>query len=164
MYFLVKNTSPVGTDASKTIFADSSVLEGQTFPIGPQETIPVPDTTKDMLVKLYPTLIQVVGPYTDPGAPVALTYTLTASWALVDLGKYCTQFKFQTVDTIAKVSFSGWDSGAGQTEPLTMYQVPIPADIATPGDNIFELNMDMNPSRYFYAKGTAGQTLTIYGY
>lgn len=71
MYFLVKNITPaVGQDGSQTIYADSAVLEGQVFPIAPQETVPVPDTTKDMLIKLYPTAIQVIGPYIDKGAPV----------------------------------------------------------------------------------------------
>jgi len=160
MQFLVKNTTPVG-DLGKIIYVDASVLEGQIYPLGPQETLPVSDSSKDMLVKLYPDYIQVIGTYTDEDAPVALAQPLTTSWVLADLGKYCTQFKFITTDTIAKISFSGWDTAKSETEPPTKYQISIPP--TSTANNAFEFEMTMNPSRYIYVKGTNAATLTIFG-
>ena len=163
MEFLVKNVTPIGTDESKTLYVDSAIIGSMISPLGPQETLSVPDSSKDMLLKLWPQYISVLGTSVDLCSPVAYTATLTTSWVLVDLGKYCTTFKFQTTDTIAKVSFSGWNTLIGETEPSLMYQVPIPANPTTPGNNLLEFDMVMNPSRYIYVKGTGAAILTIFG-
>lgn len=167
MRYLVKNNSPLpATDGtytgSKTIWVEGSV-QGNCFPLGPQETIAVADTAMELLVKMYPTIIQVVDTYLDDDAPIAKTVALpgVGSWTLVTLGKFCTQFQFNTTATNCLVSFSGWDAGGGQTAPPADYQIPIPADVATPGGDLFTLNMTMNPSKALYVSGTG--SLTIIG-
>lgn len=165
MQYLVQNTTPLlATDGSytgsKTIWIEGSV-QGNCFPLGPQETVAVPDTAVDLLLKTYPNIISVIGTFKDDDAPVAKVIALSASWTLITLGKFCTQFKFNTVATDCQVSFSGWDAIGGQTAPPTDYIIPIPAAPAAPGSDIFTIDMTMNPSKAFYVKGTG--SLTVIG-
>ena len=167
MQYLIKNITPIapadGTNnGSKTIWVEGSV-QGNCYPLGPQETIAVADTALPMLQKMYPDYISVLGTFTDDDAPVAKTVALpgVGTWTLVTMGKFCTQFQFNTTATNCLVSFSGWDVPGGQTAPAADYQIPIPANSATPGSDMFTVNMTMNPSKAFYVSGTG--SLTIIG-
>jgi hypothetical protein len=166
MQYLVKNITPLPAHdgsytGSKTIWVEGSA-QGNCFPIGPQETVSVSDTAKDILLMTYPDIIQVIGTAFDDDAPVAKTVTLPGAgvWTLVVLGKYCTQFQFNTTSTTCLISFSGWNTAIGQTAPPADFQIPIPTSSATP-DDLFTLNMTMNPSREMYVSGTG--SLTIIG-
>jgi hypothetical protein len=167
MQYLVKNITPLPAHdgsytGSKTIWVEGSP-QGNCYPIGPQETLAVADTAKDLLLANYPDIIQVVDTYLDDDAPIGKVVTLpgAGAWLLVTLGKYCTQFQFNTTSTNCLVSFSGWDAAGGQTAPPVDYQIPIPTDVATPGGDLFTLNMTMNPSKTLYVSGVG--SLTIIG-
>lgn len=165
MQYLVQNITPVSAahginPNSKTIWIEGSV-QGNCFPLGPQEVTRVPDTAVDLLLKTYPTYITVLGTCRDDDAPVAKVIALSASWTLITLGKFCTQLKFNTVATDCQVSLSGWDTLAGETAPPADYVIPIPATVAAPGSDLFTLDMTMNPSKVFYVKGTG--SLTVIG-
>jgi hypothetical protein len=150
MQFKVQNTT---TD--KTIWVDNAA-GWNALPLGPGQIVTVSDTGKDELLSTYPDYITVIGTTIDDSAPVQVTIPLTATWTLYDMGEYCTTFRFFSTDASTLLSFSGWDTSLGQTAPPTLYQLSIPST----GDWL-ELNMTMNPSRVFYAKGTG--TLTIIG-
>lgn len=165
MQYLVKNITPaLNHDGSysggKTLWVEGS-FQGNCFPIGPQETVVVADTAKELLLKTYPQYVQVIGTYFDDDAPIYKSISLSGTWALVTLAKFCTQFQFDTTATDAQISFSGWDTAAGQTAPPTDYIVTIPTSTSTPGGDLFSITMTMNPSKEFYVKGTG--TLTVIG-
>lgn len=146
--------------SGKTIWIEGSI-QGNSFPLGPQETAVVSDTALALLQKNFSAYISVLGTYTDDDAPVTKVVALSGTWALVSLDKFCTQLQFSTTATNAMVSFSGWDIVAGQTEPPVGTQLLIPANSATPGGALFSINMTMNASKEFYVKGTG--SLTIFG-
>lgn len=157
MQYLVKNITPVSNqdgsyNGSKTIWVEGSV-QGNCYPLGPQETVVVADTAIALLLKTYPEYVQVIDTFTDDDAPVAKVITPTSWWIKYSLAKFCTNFQFTTAATDVLVSFSGWNAAAGETAPATDYQIPIPA-------GTFDLNMTMNPTKEFYVKGSSG-TLTV---
>ena len=143
-----------------TIFLESAAQWNQQI-MKPGETTAVPEATVSQLLLSYPTAITIIGPFTDPNAPVSITITLTGTWTLYKLGRYCTNFQFITTSTNCLISFSGWNTANGETAPAAMYQIPITPDPTQTG-GAFTLDMPMDSNRSFYVKGTG--TLIIIGF
>ena len=115
----------------------------------------------DQFLVTFPGMLTVIGPFVDTNAPVAITVTLSGTWQLVTLGRFCTMFKFITTATNCLVSFSGWNTAIGETAPDVKYQIPIiPTGGQTDGQS-FDFDMPMDSNKSFYVKGTG--TLTIIG-
>ena len=145
---------------AKTLMIESTA-QWNNLIMKPGETIAVPEAAVSQFLLMFPNLITIVGPFTDPNAPVTLTTTLSSTWTLVKLGRYCTNFQFKTAATDCLVSFSGWNTGAGEVAPAAMYQIPVIPDSVADG-HAFTLDMPMDSNRSFYVKGTG--SLTIIGF
>lgn len=161
MQYLVRNTTSFTSGIPVTIMIESS-SQWNNIILKPGDTEPITEAALAQLntIPQYKGMYSVIGPFTDPGAPVALTVTLSATWTLVTLGKFCTNFKFITTATNCLVSFSGWNAAAGETAPAVQYQIPIVPDTTTDG-NAFTLDMVMDSTRSMFVKGTG--SLTIVG-
>lgn len=159
MQYLVKNTTPLlahdgSYTGSKTIWIEGSA-GANAFPLGPQETCAVSDTALSLLQQNFSDIIQVMGTTLDDEGPVAKVITLSATWTSYTLGKYCTHFQFNTTATDCLISFTD------QTVSQPDFAVPVPANPAAPGGQLFTLDMNMNPAKTIWVKGTG--TLTIIG-
>lgn len=133
-------------------------------PVGPGETIVVSDTGATQALEAYGTEVTILGPAIDVDAPVYVNIVAPAAWSLtgsgiIDLGKYCTQFKFGADATGVSVSFSGWDTSLSQTAPPSINQIEVPQ--APAAGEYFTLNMTMDPTRYLFIKGNGTATITV---
>jgi len=161
MQYLIQNTTTFASGKPVTIMIESTA-QWNNLILKPGEILPVAEAALAQLstIQAYNGLYTVIGPTTDPNAPVALKVTLSGTWTLVTLGRFCTNFKFVTTASDCLVSFSGWNTANSETAPATQYQIPVVPDGTTDGQ-AFTIDMVMDSTRSMYVKGTG--SLTIIG-
>ena len=152
MQYKIQNTTSFSDGSAKTIWVDGDT-GWSSIPFGPGDIISVSDTGKDQLLYAFPGIVTVLGPDFEKCAPIEQTISVTSSWVLTDLAKYCTDFKVKATAADTLISFTGWDDPA--TAPPTAYQITVPTD------QWLEFSMNMNPAKSVYVKGTSGSLYII---
>ena len=151
MKYKIQNTS-----TTTTVWIDA-YNQGNAFPLPPGKICSVPEHTKNQVIAGNPDILTVLGTVTDTNAPAYYSAIPGASWVLVTMGpgdKFYSNFKIFASAAGNQLSFSGWDTSAGETAPPTWSVIDIPVVANT---LLFEESMD--PTNCFYLKGTG--TVTV---